>query len=573
MLKFNEICNLFFMFLLFSSFLFFILSFYLFYFKFSVIMDWEYYEFMSMKFNFLVYLDFMSSLFLSLVFFISSLILMYSKVYMKADVYNLRFIWILIFFVLSMMFFIICPNIISLILGWDGLGLVSYCLVIYYQNFSANVSGMITALSNRIGDSFLIISICYFMNFGMFNYLNLKTSLFNLGLVMILILISITKSAQIPFSSWLPAAMAAPTPVSSLVHSSTLVTAGVFLMIRFNHYLMLNYISYYTLMILSLLTLCMAGLSANVEMDFKKIIALSTLSQLGMMMSSLSMGLKEISFFHLIMHALFKALMFMCSGNFIHLNFSTQDLRFYGKSMYISEVSYLMFSISNLSLCGMPFLCGFYSKDLILELVLMKNLNFLLFFFYMFGTFLTVMYSYRLLSFSMKKNYNFFLKMSSLDESFVMNLSMFPLLVLSIFGGGFFSFFFLFPMNYIILPLKLKFFILMICLTSLIMSIYLKHTLNNFLNIFNILFVFEFFNSLMFLTILSKKNISTFGLLISKKMFKTFSDGWIEYFYGLIFLNNFFDYLINFMNKLEQVYLQMLLYFSLNIFFFSYMFL
>jgi len=177
------------------------------------------------------------------------------------------------------------------------------------------------------------------------------------------VLAAITKSAQIPFSAWLPAAIAAPTPVSALVHSSTLVTAGVYLIIRFREVLGVRKV----LLIISVLTIFMSGLGANYEIDLKKIIALSTLSQLGVIIISLSLGMVELAYFHLLTHALFKSLLFLCAGVFIHGSFNTQDVRLLGVMGVSGPVTSFYFIGCSLSLCGFPFLSGFYSKDLILE--------------------------------------------------------------------------------------------------------------------------------------------------------------------------------------------------------------
>jgi len=180
----------------------------------------------------------------------------------------------------------------------------------------------------------------------------------------LVILAAMTKSAQIPFSAWLPAAIAAPTPVSALVHSSTLVTAGVYLLIRFNEAIEYSRV----LLLISLLTMLISGLGACFEQDAKKIVALSTLRQLGVIMFSLSMGLWEIAFFHLLRHALFKSLLFMCIGIYIHGIVNQQDLRGIGFQFNSMPVVSGYFLVSSLSLRGFPFLSGFYSKDSIVEL-------------------------------------------------------------------------------------------------------------------------------------------------------------------------------------------------------------
>jgi NADH-ubiquinone oxidoreductase chain 5 len=179
-----------------------------------------------------------------------------------------------------------------------------------------------------------------------------------------------TKSAQIPFSSWLPAAIAAPTPVSALVHSSTLVTAGVFILIRLSHHISLYPIVGTILLTVSTITIIISGLSALVESDIKKVIALSTLRQLGLIISAISLNLPQLATFHIITHAMFKALLFITAGTIISKNNHYQDIRRFGIGLNSTPITTTSASISLLALSGTPFLAGFYSKDVIIELML-----------------------------------------------------------------------------------------------------------------------------------------------------------------------------------------------------------
>jgi NADH-ubiquinone oxidoreductase chain 5 len=199
----------------------------------------------------------------------------------------------------------------------------------------------------------------------------------------------VTKRAQIPFSSWLPIAMAAPTPVSSLVHSSTLVTAGVFLLIRFNRVILSSSIY---LLVLRGITLLIAGIMANFEWDLKKLIALSTLRQLGFIVFSYSIGLVFFSFFHLMRHALFKASLFMRSGVIIHSIDNRQEFRNSGLFTQVKPLLSMAVVVCLLCLCGFPFTSGFYSKDLILD---GGAVSFFFLFFFFFSVFLTIRYSLR----------------------------------------------------------------------------------------------------------------------------------------------------------------------------------
>nr|ADZ47921.1 NADH dehydrogenase subunit 5 [Xenophyes cascus] len=364
-----------------------------------VIMEWVLVNFNSTSISFTVILDWMSLVFTSVVCLVSFSVVLYSESYMSGDLYMNRFIILVSLFVLSMVLLILSPNLMGILVGWDGLGLISYCLIIYFQNSYSCRAGMLTALINRLGDAALIIGICWMMNYGCWHYLFYGGSCFSSYIMFFILLASFTSSAQIPFSSWLPAAMAAPTPVSALVHSSTLVTAGIYLIIRFSSGLDLYYSGGF--LILSLLTMLMAGVCALIEYDMSSIVALSTLSQLGLMMSSLLVGLSELCFFHLLSHALFKSLMFLCVGAYIHGSGSNQDIRLMGPIVLSSPGVSSCFCISSFSLSAMPFLSGYYSSDLIMEFIAMSNLNLLIFGLFYLSSWLTVIYTFRVVFYSL----------------------------------------------------------------------------------------------------------------------------------------------------------------------------
>nr|WRK21395.1 NADH dehydrogenase subunit 5 [Acinopterus sp.] len=367
----------------------------------SFIVEWVLLNLNSCSLVFVVYLDYISLSFSAVVLLISSLVILYSSEYMGAyNFSSLRFLFLVVLFVFSMLLMIFSPNLISIILGWDGLGLVSYCLVIYYNSLSSYLAGLITCLTNRLGDIGLLISISWVLSFGSWNFIFYLDYMDSLIFFMV-ILSSFTKSAQIPFSCWLPAAMAAPTPVSSLVHSSTLVTAGVYLLIRFHSLIFLNTYFLY----ISFLTMLMASFCANFEYDLSKIIALSTLSQLGLMMVCLFLGFSDLCFFHLLSHAMFKSLLFLCSGIMIHLLGDNQDIRLMGcLSLSIPYVC-MCFNLANFSLFGVPFLSGFYSKDLILEVSVFEGMGLVFFLLFYFSLSLTASYSLRLMYYTMFKSY------------------------------------------------------------------------------------------------------------------------------------------------------------------------
>nr|WNV61901.1 NADH dehydrogenase subunit 5 [Urodexia penicillum] len=501
-----------------------------------IFIEWEVISFNSFNIVMTLLLDWMSLIFMSFVLFISSLVIFYSKEYMSNHLSINRFIMLILLFISSMMLLIISPNLISILLGWDGLGLISYCLVIYFQNIKSYNAGMLTALSNRIGDVFLLLAIAWLLNYGSWNYLFYLEYMMNYKEMMIvglfIMFASMTKSAQIPFSSWLPAAMAAPTPVSALVHSSTLVTAGIYLLIRFHNLFMMNWMSN-LLLLFSMLTMFMAGLGANYEFDLKKIIALSTLSQLGLMMSIFAMNYYKLAFFHLLTHALFKALLFMCAGAFIHNMNNNQDIRLMGGLSLMMPLSSSCFNVANLALCGMPFLSGFYSKDLILEIVSFSNMNFFPFFLFFLSTGLTVCYSFRLVYYTMSGNLNFSSLNMLNDESWIMLKSMIILLMVSIFGGSMLNWLIFSSSFVIILPFYLKLLTLMVCLIGGIFG-YLISKINLFFynKSFNNYNMSYFFGSMWFMPYISTYGLINPLLMVGMVSIKTLDQGWSEYFGG-----------------------------------------
>nr|UAM91312.1 NADH dehydrogenase subunit 5 [Scolopendra subspinipes] len=360
--------------------------------------DWVFVDYLSCTFSLNFVFDWVSMFFTSFVMFISSCVMYYSINYMEEDKSKNRFSILVFLFVVSMVLLINSTNLISLLLGWDGLGLISYCLVIYYQNLRSYNAGMITIMSNRVGDAALLMSICWMFVYGDWGYNFIYGKDLNMCFVVLFFCIfaAMTKSAQIPFSAWLPAAMAAPTPVSALVHSSTLVTAGVYLMIRFGGMFLFCGYLYKILLIISVLTMFMAGISANYENDLKKIIALSTLSQLGLMMFILSTGYERLAYFHLLTHAMFKALLFLCAGCYIHSFGDSQDIRKMGAMIYSTPFISMSLMLSSFALLGFPYLAGFYSKDFIIEMYSQSGFGMLIYVLLMVSVGLTSCYSMRL---------------------------------------------------------------------------------------------------------------------------------------------------------------------------------
>ena len=313
------------------------------------------------------------------------------------------FLWLTVLFIVSMLLVVTMSNFFFLMLGWDGLGLVSFFLIVYYQNQSSITSGLFTLLINRIGDCFFLVSIVLLF----YNYTNIfvnSSYVVDCFVVLIIVITFITKSAIYPFSPWLPLAMAAPTPISALVHSSTLVTAGLYLMMRYSYLLYSSYYLIKLLLVLCLFTSFYAGINSIFEVDLKKLIALSTLSHLGFIGIAFSVGLVHLAFFHLLTHALFKSLLFITMGDIIiNLNHS-QDIRYLSSGIQYTPLSCSIMYISLINLLGLPNLRGFFSKDLVLEIINYSHISFLVIFFVFVNVVFTYFYTYQLFFYSFQSN-------------------------------------------------------------------------------------------------------------------------------------------------------------------------
>lgn len=472
--------------------------------------------------------DYISCLFIRVVFCISSRVVWYRISYIVSDKDADRFIYLVFGFVISIVLLIVSPNILRILLGWDGLGLISYCLVVYYPTKKSNRAGILTVLRNRVGDVCVLLSIAWFRLVGDFNFTiwnQVEDFNSNFYLPLLVILAALTKRAQIPFSAWLPAAMAAPTPVSALVHSSTLVTAGVYLLIRFSYLLEFNWSP--TLLFISTLTIFISGIVAVFEFDLKKIIALSTLRQLGIMIFSISLGLYRVAFFHLASHALFKALLFLCAGILIHGVGGSQDIRIYGGLSLNYPIVGVCLNLANLSLCGIPFLSGFYSKDLIVELACQTSWNIFIIFIIFISLGLTVIYSARL-AFIRFVNYRGSYSFHTLcDEDHTLVLPVIFLTFMSLLSGPTLRWILIpFP-RLILLPLILKIGALTIITGSIFCTLrmcsfnfYLKNSFNSPL---------YFLGRIWFLPNLRGHLSAIFPLIKGENSIKILDQGWLEH--------------------------------------------
>ena len=382
-----------------------------------------------------ILVDKFSLLFRLTVLIISYAVFNFSYRYISNQKFFSRFHILLFIFVLSIVLLIFSSNLIFIILGWDGLGLSSYLLVIYYGRAKAFNSGILTVIRNRCGDFMLIACMSMLYSKGSWDFMYYKELTFSSNLFFILLLIgAFTKRAQVPFSAWLPAAIAAPTPVSSLVHSSTLVTAGVYLLFRHLNRMVIMKASL-IIYFIGIATILLASVAALNEKDMKKIVALSTLSQLGLIIVSLRSGWFFIAFFHLITHAYFKAIIFIRVGNIIHHSQDYQVMKNTGRILYPSPMISSVIFLASISLSGAPFTAAFFSKEPIIEILSVSQNSIGTLICLILRVFLTIMYSSRLIKI-VTLQFNRLLPRLFLKESdYLLNKGIFTLYIPSFISG------------------------------------------------------------------------------------------------------------------------------------------
>ena len=494
----------------------------------EICLEFEASIFSRNKITLLILLDFIRCFFCRVVMLISGRVMLFSRAYIEADKFNHRFTLIVLLFVISMIFLIFRPRLLSLLLGWDGLGVTSYLLVCYYSREKRFNARMLTAMTNRLGDVLILLFIAQNTTPGMFNYgIRSFRSEGCLFFIVFVTMAAITKRAQIPFSAWLPAAIAAPTPVSALVHSSTLVTAGAYLLIRLN-YLLLDVLSW--LIWVGVLTILIAGVAALMELDIKKIIALSTLSQLGVLIFTLGAGEPLLSWFHLIRHAYFKAMLFIGAGSIIHTIKDYQDLRKIGSWVLNNHYTGSIFLVGSMRLCGLPFITGFYSKDSILEQYLIMESSAFILILVIIATFCTAAYSARIVILLFNRA-----SLREVNRAEAMGLGRLSLgsstLTVYSVAGGWILFGFSNPLNLVEIPTWLK-------------SLVLRGVLLTGLTYSNFPYILSpsgknksGFHQIWFLPLTLRPGRVNRGLNRSKRLFKTQEMAWLNWRAGLFIID------------------------------------
>nr|YP_010254527.1 NADH dehydrogenase subunit 5 [Plagiopholis styani]QTZ98247.1 NADH dehydrogenase subunit 5 [Plagiopholis styani] len=354
---------------------------------------------MTENINISITLDTLSLLFMPVSLFITWSITEFSSWYMHSDPQPNKFIKYLLIFLISMLVIITANNMYQLLIGWEGVGIMSFLLIGWWHGRpNANTAALQAIIYNRIGDIGLIMTTAWLMSTSSVNFqeLMMQYEMTHIIPMIGLLAAAMGKSAQFGLHPWLPSAMEGPTPVSALLHSSTMVVAGVFLLVRLFPIIHNTMISTASL-IIGATTTTFAAAAATTQLDIKKIIALSTTSQLGLMMTMIGLNQPTLAFLHMITHSFFKALLFLCSGSFIHSLSNEQDIRKMGGLLKTLPMTSSFLTIASLSLMGTPFLSGFYSKDTIIETMMNSYMNSWAITITLIATILSALYSTRII--------------------------------------------------------------------------------------------------------------------------------------------------------------------------------